>query len=134
MLRSTAHIHSNLFWFDASTRWICIHTALEGRTRRNVESHPFECFSVPETGRRLPAETALEFSTEYTGVSASGTARVLRADGGERRTLQGPLDENFPDLQPGRDDHPMTHGEVPHVAVYAIEIHAWSGKREFVAE
>lgn len=128
------YIHSNLFWFDAPTRTVYFHTALEGRTRRNIEGNPLVCFSVAEMGRLLPADTALEFSNEYAGVCAFGTARVVESDSEKRRALQGLLDKYFPDLRPDQDYRPITDGEMDRTAVYAIEIDAWSGKRKSVAE
>lgn len=128
------YIHSNLFWFDVSTRTIYFHTALEGRTRQNIELNPQVCFSVAEMGRLLPADTALEFSTEYAGVCAFGSARVVRADDEKRRALQGLLDKYFPDLRSGQDYRPMTRSEVDSTAVLVIEIEAWSGKRKSIAE
>lgn len=128
------YIHINLFWLDASTRTVYFHTALEGRTRQNIERNPQVCFSVAEMGRLLPADTALEFSNEYSSVCAFGAARVIRSEAEKRRALQGLLDKYFPDLQPGQDYRPMTNGEIERTAVFAIEIDAWSGKRESVAE
>jgi nitroimidazol reductase NimA-like FMN-containing flavoprotein (pyridoxamine 5'-phosphate oxidase superfamily) len=128
------YIHSNLFWFDTRSRTVYFHTALEGRTRQNIERNPRVCFTVAEMGRLLPAETAYEFSTEYASVCAFGTARLVQTDEEKRRALQGLLDKYFPDLQPGQDYRPMTSDEVDGTAVFAIEIDAWSGKRKSVAE
>lgn len=128
------YLHSNLFWFDVSTRTIYFHTAFEGRTRHNIEANPQVCFGVAEIGRLLPADTALEFSTEYASVCAFGRARVVEADDEKRLALQGLLDKYFPDLRSGQDYRPMTTSEVDQTAVFAIEIEAWSGKRKSVAE
>jgi nitroimidazol reductase NimA-like FMN-containing flavoprotein (pyridoxamine 5'-phosphate oxidase superfamily) len=128
------YIHSNLFWFDSRKRTVYFHTALEGRTRENIEHNPRVCFTVAEMGRLLPADTAYEFSTEYASVCAFGMARVVQADDEKRRALQGLLDKYFPDLRPGQDYQPITVDEMERTAVFAIEIDAWSGKRKSVAE
>jgi nitroimidazol reductase NimA-like FMN-containing flavoprotein (pyridoxamine 5'-phosphate oxidase superfamily) len=127
-------IHSNSFWFDASTRTVYFHTALEGRTRHNIELNSQVCFGVAEMGRLLPADTALEFSMEYSGVCAFGRARLLEDGEEKRRALQGLLDKYFPDLKPGEDYRGITTDEMDSTAVFAIDIEAWSGKRKSVAE
>jgi nitroimidazol reductase NimA-like FMN-containing flavoprotein (pyridoxamine 5'-phosphate oxidase superfamily) len=128
------YIHSNLFWFDRLARTVYFHTALEGRTRRNIESNPRVCFTAAEMGRLLPADTALEFGVEYSSVCAFGTARLVQNDEEKRRALQGLLDKYFPHLQPGRDYRPITDDEMGRTAVFAIDIEAWSAKRKSVAE
>jgi nitroimidazol reductase NimA-like FMN-containing flavoprotein (pyridoxamine 5'-phosphate oxidase superfamily) len=128
------YIHSNLFWFDSRTRTVYFHTALEGRTRQNIERNPLVCFTEAEMGRLLPADTAYEFSTEYSSVTAFGRARLVQTDEEKRRALQGLLDKYFPDLQPGQDYRPITDDEMERTAVFAIEIDAWSAKRKSVAE
>jgi nitroimidazol reductase NimA-like FMN-containing flavoprotein (pyridoxamine 5'-phosphate oxidase superfamily) len=128
------YIHSNLFWFDNRTRAIYFHTALEGRTRGNIESNPRVCFTAAEMGRLLPADTALEFAVEYSSVCAFGTARLVHNDEEKRRALQGLLDKYFPDLRPGQDYRPITDDEMGRTAVFAIDIEAWSAKRKSVAE
>jgi nitroimidazol reductase NimA-like FMN-containing flavoprotein (pyridoxamine 5'-phosphate oxidase superfamily) len=74
------YINSNLFWFDAAARRIYFHTAGVGRTRGIVERNPRVCFSTAEIGRLLPADTALEFSTEYASVVVFGRARIVEGE------------------------------------------------------
>ncbi|MFQ5578578.1 MAG: pyridoxamine 5'-phosphate oxidase family protein, partial [Anaerolineae bacterium] len=122
------YINSNLFWFDGQR--IYFHTARQGRTRSSIEANPRVCFTVTERGRYLPADTAMEFSVEYSGVVVFGRASVL-ADAAEKtRALQGLLDKYFPHLKPGRDYRPITPGELARTAVFAVEIEAVSGKRK----
>jgi len=123
-------LHPSLFWYDASTRRIYLHTALEGRTHDNVLLNPRVCFSVAELGRLLPAETAMQFSNEYASVCVFGRARLAEADDEKRYGLQGLLDKYFPDRRPGRDYRPITDDELAITAVYAIEIDGWSGKQK----
>ena len=63
-------INSNLFVYDQAAHAIYLHTARTGRTRTNVEANERVCFHAFEMGRLLPADTALEFSVEYGGVTA----------------------------------------------------------------
>jgi hypothetical protein len=123
----------SLFWFDSETRRIFIHTALQGRTRTNIEANPRVCFSVAEMGRLLPAETALEFSVEYASVIVFGLARIVEDEQEARRGLQGLLDKYFPDLKPGVHYRAITGEELEQTSVFAIEIETMSGKRK-VAE
>jgi nitroimidazol reductase NimA-like FMN-containing flavoprotein (pyridoxamine 5'-phosphate oxidase superfamily) len=124
-------IHSNYFWYDKTRRCIYFHTALEGRTRDNIERNPRVCFSIAQAGRLLPATTALEFSTEYAGVCAFGQARIVEQEDEAEYALQGLLDKYFPDLKPGEDYRPITPKEISITSVFAIEIEAWSGKEKF---
>ncbi len=124
------YVIPNLFWFDAAARRVYFHTARQGRTRENIERNPLVCFSAAEIGRLLPAETALEFNAEYASVIAFGRARLVDDRAEQRHGLQGLLDKHFPQLQPGRDYRPITDDELERTAVFAIEIEAWSGKRE----
>jgi nitroimidazol reductase NimA-like FMN-containing flavoprotein (pyridoxamine 5'-phosphate oxidase superfamily) len=129
--RSAAVYSSNSFGSAPPHR---LFPHLEGRTRHNIERNPQVCFGLAEMGRLLPADTALEFSMEYSGVCAFGRARVLE-DGEEKlRALQGLLDKYFPDLKPGEDYRGITKDEMDSTAVFAINVEAWSGKRKSVAE
>lgn len=124
------YLNSNLFYFDAEQRRVYFHTAASGRTRRIVESNPRVCFCAAEMGRLLPADTALEFSTEYASVMVFGRARLVNDLDEQRRGLQGLLDKYFPDRQPGIDYRPITDDELERTSVYAIEVEAWSGKQK----
>jgi hypothetical protein len=124
------YLNSNLFYYDAAARRVYFHTAASGRTRSLIETHPRVCFSCVEMGRLLPADTALEFSTEYASVMVFGRARLVDDPDEQRRGLQGLLDKYFPDRQPGLDYRPITDEELERTSVYAIEIEAWSGKQK----
>lgn len=124
------YLNTNLFWFDAAARRIYFHTAATGRTRQIVEHNPRACFSTAEMGRLLPADTALEFSTEYASVVAFGRVRLVDDEAEQRHGLQGLLDKYFPDLRPGVHYRPIIEEELRRTAVYAIEIEAWSGKQK----
>jgi hypothetical protein len=124
------YINANLFRFDAASRRIYFHTAGVGRTRRIVEKNPRTCFSAAEMGRLLPADTALEFSTEYASVVVFGRVRVVDDEDEQRHGLQGLLDKYFPDLRPGVHYRPIIDEELQRTSVYAVEIDAWSGKQK----
>jgi nitroimidazol reductase NimA-like FMN-containing flavoprotein (pyridoxamine 5'-phosphate oxidase superfamily) len=121
-------INANTFWYDGEC--IFFHTATEGRTLTNIRQNPRVCLEVDWHGRWLPAKTAMEFSVEYTGVVVFGRARLLEDAAEKERALQGLLDKYFPDLRPGVDYRPTTPEELAVTAVFAIEVEAWSGKRE----
>ncbi len=123
-------IHANLFWYDEKNQRIYFHTALEGRARSNIEASPQICFSVATMGRLLPAETAIEFSTEYASVTVFGSARIADDTAEQRHGLQGLLDKYFPQLQSGVDYSPITDAELQRTSVFAMEIESWSGKRK----
>ena len=123
-------IHSNLYWYDAASHRIYFHTARQGRTRDNILANPEVCFSIGEMGRLLPAETALEFSVEYSGVMAFGKARVVEDETEAEHGLQGLLDKYFPELEAGVDYRSITADEIKRTSVFAVEIESWSGKQK----
>ncbi len=127
-------LHPSLFWYDAPSRRVYLHTAREGRTHDNVQANPRVSFSVAEIGRLLPAKTALNFSNEYASVCLFGQARIVGTDDEKRHGLQGLLAKYFPDLHPGADYRPITEDEMAQTAVYAVEIEGWSGKQKVVPE
>ncbi len=127
-------LHPSLFWYDAPSRRVYLHTAVEGRTHDNILANPRVSFSVAELGRLLPAKTALNFSNEYASVCLFGQARIVGTDDEKRHGLQGLLTKYFPDLHPGADYQPITDDEMAQTAVYAIEIEGWSGKQKAVPE
>jgi nitroimidazol reductase NimA-like FMN-containing flavoprotein (pyridoxamine 5'-phosphate oxidase superfamily) len=121
-------INANTFWYDGER--IFFHTATEGRTLTNIQHNPRVCLEVDWRGRWLPAETALAFSVEYTGVVVFGRAHLLEDTTEKERALQGLLDKYFPDLKPGVDYRRITRAELDRTAVFAIDIEAWSAKRK----
>jgi hypothetical protein len=127
-------INSNLFVYDPAAHAIYLHTARTGRTLANIEANASVCFHVFEMGRLLPADTALEFSVEYGGVTVFGRAQVIGDPDEARRGLQLLLDKYFPHLHPGEDYRPITGEELARTAAYRIDIEQWSGKRKAVGE
>jgi hypothetical protein len=127
-------INSNLFVYDPAAHAIYLHTASTGRTRANIEADGRVCFHIYEMGRLLPADTALEFSVEYGGVTIFGHGQVIEDPDEARHGLQLLLDKYFPHLHPGQDYRAITGDELARTTVYRIAIDAWSGKRKAVAE
>lgn len=127
-------INSNLFVYDEEKHVIYMHTARVGRTRANVEGEQKFCFSVSEMGRLLPADEALEFSVEYSGVTIFGRVAIVTDEAEARYGLQLLLDKYFPHLQPGQHYRPITLEELKRTSVYRLEIEQWSGKQKKVAD
>lgn len=127
-------INSNLFVYDEARHCLYMHTARVGRTRSNVDQNESCCFSVFEMGRLLPAEEALKFSVEYSGVTVFGSVWVVWDEEEAREALQLLLDKYAPHLLPGRDYRPTTAEELKRTAVYRIAIDSWSGKKKQVAD
>jgi nitroimidazol reductase NimA-like FMN-containing flavoprotein (pyridoxamine 5'-phosphate oxidase superfamily) len=126
-------INSNLFVYDPDTHAIYMHTARVGRTQANVAGDERVCFTVTEMGRLLPAEEALEFSVEYTGVVIFGRASIIDSEEA-KHALQLLLDKYAPHLRPGEHYRPTTDEELKRTAVYRISIDSWSGKRKKVED
>ncbi|MBW4437958.1 MAG: pyridoxamine 5'-phosphate oxidase family protein [Pleurocapsa minor GSE-CHR-MK-17-07R] len=123
-------INSNLYVYDAARHCIYMHTARVGRTRANVDAAEKVCFTISEIGRLLPADEALEFSVEYSGIVAFGTAHVVTDRDEQVHALQILLDRYFPHLQPGRDYRGIIDEELTRTSVFRIDISEWSGKRK----
>ena len=123
-------VNSNIFVYDPGRRAIYFHTAREGRTRSIVAQNPRGCFSISEMGRLLPAESALEMSVEYSGITAFGITRVVEDKEEAFSALQLLLDKYFPHLRPGRDYSATTPEEWKRTAVYRFDIELWSGKQK----
>lgn len=126
--------NSNLFAYDEAGHAIILHTASEGRTRSIVERQPRACFSVSEMGRLLPAEQALEFSVEYSGVSIFGDVGIVEEQEEASRLLQMLLDKYFPHLKPGEDYRPVVPEELKRTTVFRLRIDNWVGKRKKVED
>ncbi len=127
-------VNTNLFAYDESKNAIYTHTARVGRTAANVVANNQICFSISEMGRLLPADEALEFSVEYTGVTVFGPIAVIDDDQEAEYGLQLLLDKYCPHLKPGRDYRGITPEELKRTAVYRIDIEQWSGKRKQVED
>lgn len=127
-------VNSNLFVYDEAAHAIYLHTARQGRTRRNIEAEPRVCFTVYEMGRLLPADVALEFSVEYAGVVVFGRASILTDEAAATRALQLLLDKYFPHLTPGEDYRATTPEELARTSVFQLSIDEWSGKQKQVED
>ncbi len=127
-------INTNLFVYDEAANAIYLHTARVGRTQSNVEASNRVCFSISEMGRLLPADEALEFSVEYSGVAVFGVAHIVHDPQEAEHGLQLLLDKYFPHLRPGQHYRPITADELKRTAVYRIDIELWSGKQKKVGE
>lgn len=127
-------INSNLFVYDPAQDALFLHTARQGRTRSALEDNDRVCFHVFEMGRLLPADTALDFSVEYGGVTVFGRGAVIEEREQARAALQLLLDKYFGHLRSGVDYRAITDDELARTAVYRIDIEAWSGKRKAMAE
>jgi nitroimidazol reductase NimA-like FMN-containing flavoprotein (pyridoxamine 5'-phosphate oxidase superfamily) len=123
-------LNMNIFVYDEARHAIYLHTARTGRTRSNVEADGRVCFGVATMGRLLPADTALEFSVEYAGVTVFGRASVVADEAEAKDALQQLLDKYAPHLRPGRDYRPTTPEELARTAVYRIDIEQWGGKQK----
>ncbi|MBS4028995.1 MAG: pyridoxamine 5'-phosphate oxidase family protein [Ignavibacteriales bacterium] len=127
-------INSNLFVYDETTHCIFMHTANRGRTRTNIEREEKVCFSISEMGRLLPADTALEFSCEYSGVVVFGTATILQNEIEQKHALQLLMNKYAPHLQEGKDYREIQPEELARTSVYKISIKEWSGKKKKVED
>lgn len=127
-------INANIFVYDESRHVIYMHTAQVGRTRANVELNNRVCFNVSEMGRLLPANVALEFSVEFSGVTVFGSVHIIDDENEAKYALQLLLDKYFPHLKAGEQYRPTTAEELKRTSVYRIDIEQWSGKRKVVAE
>lgn len=125
-------INTNLYVYDEKANAIYLHTARTGRTRSNVEGDDRACFSVSEMGRILPADTALEFSVEYAGVTVFGRGRVVDDDEEKSHALQLLLDKYAPHLKPDRDYRSANQEELDRTSVFRVDIERWSAKKKEV--
>lgn len=127
-------INSNLFIYDADTHAIFFHTARKGRTRTNVADGANVCFTVAEMGRLLPADTALEFSVEYSSVVVFGHVTAVNEENEATEALQALLDKYFTHLTPGVDYRPPIPEELKRTSIFRLDIETWSGKRKNVGD
>ncbi len=113
---------------------IYLHGAKTGRFNANVKANPRVCFSVSRMGRLLPADTALEFSVEFSGVVVFGKIALVENEKEATYGLQLLLRKYFPHLRYGQDYTPVTPQELKRTAVYRIDIETWSGKQKQVED
>lgn len=119
------------FWYDPARHEIYFHSNITGRIRANCEHDARVCFEAFESGKVLPSNIALEFSTQYESVIAFGTVRILKDPEEQRRALYGLISKYFPGMLPGEHYRPITDQELMRTSVYAIAIDSWTGKRNW---
>lgn len=125
-------LNPNLFVLEPTTKTLYLHTAREGRTRRNVEVDPRVAFSVHEMGRILPASAAVDFSVEYASVVLSGHCKIVD-DAREARTALDLLMSKYaPHLRPSRDYREISESDLARTTVLRIDIENWSAKGKAV--
>jgi nitroimidazol reductase NimA-like FMN-containing flavoprotein (pyridoxamine 5'-phosphate oxidase superfamily) len=127
-------MHGILFVYDTRRRVVYLHSANEGRPIDNVRMNPRICFTVAEMGRLLPHPRASGFSVEYGSVVIYGAARLVEEPEEMLYGLRLLMEKYAPHLQPGVDYRPLSETDLAGVAVYRIEIAAWSAKRRQAAE
>lgn len=127
-------VNANLFVYHEDRHAVYLHTARRGATRETLDDGPQVAFTVMELGRLLPADTALEFSTEYASVVAFGSGTVVQDPLEASEALQLLLDKYFGDLSPGTDYRPITDDELKRTSVFRLDIEEWVGKRKRVAD
>jgi len=125
-------VNANLFVFDEVRHAVYLHTARHGHTRDLLEGDARVAFTVTELGRLLPADTALEFSTEYASVVLFGRGVVVSDPTEAESALQLLLDKYFADLTPGTDYQAITAEELKRTSVFRVDIEEWVGKRKQV--
>jgi len=125
-------LNSNIFVYDPDRHAIYLHTNRTGRTETNLSEPVQVAFSTAVMGRLLPADEALEFSVEYSGVVVFGTGRVVVDAEEAEAALQMILDRYAPHLEPGRDYRRIVPQEMKRTAVFRIDIETWSGKEKTV--
>ncbi len=126
-------INSNIFVYSAADHAVYMHTSRVGRTQANIAAAERVCFTITEMGRLLPADEALEFSVEYSGVVIFGQATIISGEDA-KYGLQLLMDKYAPHLQPERDYRPASDADLVRTAVYKIAIDSWSGKHKKVAD
>jgi len=121
-------INPNLFVLDPEADVIYLHTARRGRTRTNVESRNSVAFCVSEMGRLLPAESAMEFSAEFSSVILEGTSRVIEDPTEASRALDLLMHKYAPHLEPGRDYRGVSSSDLSKTTVFRVDVERWTGK------
>lgn len=120
-------ITTSLFWYDGTT--VYMHAAAVGKLRAVLDAGPHTaCFSVSEMGRLLPADTPLDFSTEYASVMLYGQADVVTAPSEKRRVLDGLMAKYAPHLTVGVDYRLMPESDVDLTSVFRITVVERVGK------
>ena len=122
------------FAYDEEAHAIYMHGAKKGRTHQSARSNPKICFSASEAGRLLPADRAMNFGTEFSGVVAFGKLCLVEELEEAKHGLQLLCDKYFPHLEPGVEYETTTDIDLEVTAVLRIDIESWSGKEKLVPE
>ena len=130
------HVNANLFVYQDDPDRIYLHSARTGALPSALEGPEGVpgSFTTSEMGRLLPADQALEFSVEYSGLVASGTVRTVHDEAEAETALQALLDKYAPHLRPGEHYRPITADEMTRTAVFRLDVEGWSGKEKSVGE
>jgi uncharacterized protein len=124
------YARTNLFAFDPKKQACYMHSADEGRTIASVRSDPEACFTVAEMGRLLPAPLSRGFSVEFASVVIFGQIQVVEDILERLHGLELLMAKYAPHLKPGQDYAALSEDELGGVAVYRLDIRAWSGKQK----
>ncbi len=122
------------FVYDRSRHCVYLHGARKGRTFENVQHGARATFNVSEPGRLLPAERAMNMSTEYSGVVIFGYVALVDDPVEATGALHALAGKYFPHLQRGEDYEPVSEVDLKVTAVLRLDIETWSGKQKKVAE
>lgn len=132
------HLNTNLFVHRAEPDRLYLHTARTGAladaVRAAGEAGAPASFTAATMGRLLPADTALEFSVEYAGVTVTGPLREVADPVEATEGLQAILDRYAPHLRPGRDYREIVADELKRTAVFRLDVETWSAKQKAVGE
>lgn len=122
------YINTNLYWFDEKQRAVYLHTAVSGRLKRIVQTHPNASLTVFELGRFIPDRRPLKFSAEYCAVVGFGQLSVVDNDREKEIAMNAILEKYAPHLQKGTDYDPISLSDLNATTVFKFEIDALSGK------
>jgi len=128
------YIHSSNFAFDEDNKRIYTHSAKVGRTPANIDAHEKVSFSVSKMGRLLPADKALDFSVEFSGVIVFGRARRVGTKDEAIHGLKLIMAKYAPHLEYGKDYSGISDEDLKRTGVFCIDIDSWTGKQKKVEE
>lgn len=114
--------------YDPPKKAIYLHGASRGRTYENIKNNNKVCFSVSKMGRLLPADEAVGFGVEYSGVVVFGRIQIIEEETEAIHGLNLLLKKYFPHLTAKADYKPITPESLKQTAVMRIDIDSWSGK------
>ncbi len=123
-----------VFVYDKNTHAIYLHTSKHGRLFANIVHNKKVCFSLGKMGRLLPADTAREFSNEYTSLVAFGTCDVMTDMKDAKDKMYLLLDKYFPHLKKDDDYKAITQPEIEEIAVFKISIDTWTAKQKIAEQ